>query len=181
MLTSMIFRFLPILLLLYPSNVLSEVGYRDLKIGGSSELINKYCKETTHYDWLVDENVPSYSCYEKLDLSFMFETTQSEDSTKSFIKEIQVVFDGTSPNFELNHTSNQSFVDLLMRSLKDRYGLNEICSSQFRQVELFRYGLESNVFFYYGVRGEVELQIFEKILFLQKSYWNFTIKNQELT
>lgn len=59
MLTSMIFRFLPILLLLYPSNVLSEVGYRDLKIGGSSELINKYCKETIHYNWLVDENVPS--------------------------------------------------------------------------------------------------------------------------
>lgn len=139
--------------------VISDVGYRDLKIGGSSELINKYCKETSHYDELLDKNVPSYSCYEKLDLSFMFETTQSNDPTKSVIKEIQVIFDGTSPNFELNHNSTQSFVDLLMRSLKDRYGLLEKCSSQDRMVELFKYGLEDSVYFSYGSYGEVELQI----------------------
>ena len=72
----MIVRILLIILLI-PSVVLSEVGFRDLKVGQSFTLVDQHCKKVTDH----------YQCYGIDDLKFSFMETQNDDDKITFYRD----------------------------------------------------------------------------------------------
>lgn len=65
---NVILRVVSLIFLLIPSMVYSEVGFRDLKVGESRELIYKHCSKLSN----------NFQCYGIDDLKFNFEFEESE-------------------------------------------------------------------------------------------------------
>jgi len=73
----MYLRILSLIFLLIPSIVISEVGFRDLKVGQSFTLVDQHCKKVTDH----------YQCYGIDDLKFNFMGTQNDDDKITFYRD----------------------------------------------------------------------------------------------
>jgi len=149
----MIFRFLSFLLLL-PSVVYSEVGFRDLKLGETVDVIEQNCQNNKGLiPTKLTKPYKGLYCYQKFDLRFEF----TLDDTEQLIQTIEIDYGEVSPN-TLTHSnpSNGTFTQL-KDHFSQKYGVFKRCEPPNRKIEVFKNGTSKSISFYFGKGGEVQL------------------------
>jgi hypothetical protein len=122
----------------------NKIGYKDLIIGASADIIDKYCKKTpsTLIQW-KDLGIADYVCYNDLDWGYIFDIKEDKISLIA----MSSIFYGEPDKKNKNATKyNELTIKPLVNSLDKRYimdGSPLVENNYSRKATTWTFGKES--------------------------------------